>query len=140
MSLAIAIIHKYQCLYSCLENSMDRGAWQSNTYGVMKSQTQLNDEHTHTQTPPNEGTWAEIQLCMRAWELSLSLQSLQRLQCTGWAPVLLRGQLPTRDPPHRLCNCLYPGRYHTMYFVCGWCLNSHSVVCNPTLPKFAFNS
>ena len=29
--------------YSCLENSMDRGAWQPTVHGVAKSQTQLND-------------------------------------------------------------------------------------------------
>ena len=27
--------------YSCLENSMDRGAWQATVHGVAKSQTQL---------------------------------------------------------------------------------------------------
>ena len=27
--------------YSCLENSMDRGAWQCTGHGVSKSQTQL---------------------------------------------------------------------------------------------------
>ena len=27
--------------YSCLENSMDRGAWQATVHGVTKSQTQL---------------------------------------------------------------------------------------------------
>ena len=27
--------------YSCLENSMDRGAWLAIVHGVMKSQTQL---------------------------------------------------------------------------------------------------
>ena len=27
----------------CLENSMDRGAWQATVHGVPKSQTQLND-------------------------------------------------------------------------------------------------
>ena len=27
--------------YSCLENSMDRGAWQATVQGVTKSQTQL---------------------------------------------------------------------------------------------------
>ena len=26
--------------YNCLENSMDRGAWQATVYGVAKSQTQ----------------------------------------------------------------------------------------------------
>ena len=29
--------------YSCLENSMDRGAWQATVLGVTKSWTQLND-------------------------------------------------------------------------------------------------
>ena len=29
--------------YSCLENSMDRGAWQATVCGVTKSQTSLSD-------------------------------------------------------------------------------------------------
>ena len=29
--------------YSCLEKSMDRGAWQSAVYGVAKSQSQLSN-------------------------------------------------------------------------------------------------
>ena len=29
--------------YSCLENFMDRGAWQATVHGVAKSQTQLNN-------------------------------------------------------------------------------------------------
>ena len=29
--------------YSCLENSMDRGAWWATVHGATKSQTQLND-------------------------------------------------------------------------------------------------
>ena len=29
--------------YSCLEKSMDRGAWRATVYGVPKSQTQLSD-------------------------------------------------------------------------------------------------
>ena len=40
--------------YSCLENSLDRGAWQATVHGVSKSQTQLNDlsarTHTHART------------------------------------------------------------------------------------------
>ena len=37
--------------YSCLENSMDRGAWQAAVYGVAKSWTQLSYwAHTHTHT------------------------------------------------------------------------------------------
>ena len=29
--------------YSCLENPMDRGAWQATIHGVAKSQTRLSD-------------------------------------------------------------------------------------------------
>ena len=42
-------VNPLQC--SCLENSMDRGAWQATVHRVAKSQTQLNDGvHTHTYT------------------------------------------------------------------------------------------
>ena len=46
----------YPLLYSCLENSMDRGGWQATVYGVAKSRTQLHDEHkyTHTHTHTQE--------------------------------------------------------------------------------------
>ena len=33
------------CQYSCLENSMDRGAWWSTVHGVTKSRTGLSDLH-----------------------------------------------------------------------------------------------
>ena len=33
--------HGYK--YSCLENFMDRGAWQATVHGVAKNQTQLSD-------------------------------------------------------------------------------------------------
>ena len=32
--------------YSCLENSMDRGAWKATVHGVTKSQTTLVTSHT----------------------------------------------------------------------------------------------
>ena len=36
--------------YSCLENPMDRGAWQATVHGVAKSWTRLSD-FTHSLTP-----------------------------------------------------------------------------------------
>ena len=33
----------YPLQYSCLEHSMDRGAWQATVHGVAKSRTQLRD-------------------------------------------------------------------------------------------------
>ena len=46
--------------YSCLENSMDRGAWWATVHGITKTQTRLSDwhfftfeyTHTHTQSFP----------------------------------------------------------------------------------------
>ena len=39
-----------QLQYSCLENSMDRGAWCATDHGVVKSQTKLgNLVRTHTE-------------------------------------------------------------------------------------------
>ena len=32
--------------YSCLENSMDRGAWQATVHGVAKSRAQLSNYHS----------------------------------------------------------------------------------------------
>ena len=34
--------------YSCLENPMDRGAWQATVHGAPKSWTQLSDFHSLT--------------------------------------------------------------------------------------------
>ena len=36
-------------LYSCLENSMDRGAWRATVHGVTKTWTWLSEWHTETQ-------------------------------------------------------------------------------------------
>ena len=38
--------------YSCLENSMDRGAWQTTVHGVTKNQTQLSDFHLQFHVTP----------------------------------------------------------------------------------------
>ena len=39
----------YSIQYSCLENFMDRGAWQATVHGVTKNRTPLSDQaHTYT--------------------------------------------------------------------------------------------
>ena len=38
----------YPLQYSCLENPMDRDAWQATIHGVAKSWTQLSNQYTHT--------------------------------------------------------------------------------------------
>ena len=38
--------------YSCLENSMDKGAWQTADHGIAKSWTWLRDFHTESLSIP----------------------------------------------------------------------------------------
>ena len=55
--------------YSCLENSMHRGAWWATVHGVSKSQTQLSmcvclctHAHVHTHTHTHKHTHTHIQV------------------------------------------------------------------------------
>ena len=66
--------------YSCLENSMDRGAWWATAHGVTKSQTRLSLTHAHTHT------WIELLCFLFALFLLATL-------CSTWD---LSSQ--TRDP------------------------------------------
>ena len=53
--------------YSCLGNSMDKGAWRATVRGVAKSRTQLSDythTHTHTHTVSSEVLQSEIYIYM----------------------------------------------------------------------------
>ena len=58
--------------YSCLENPMDRGAWQATVRGVSMSQTQLSDFHFHVQFLLSHTV---------IWESKL-------YKCSQWAPLL----------------------------------------------------
>ena len=40
--------HGHPLQYSCLENSMDKGAWRLRSMGVEKNWTRLSDEAQHT--------------------------------------------------------------------------------------------
>ena len=53
--------HGNPLYYSCLENSVDRGAWRAIVHGVAKNRTRLNwlSTHTHRQEP---FTWFHLLL------------------------------------------------------------------------------
>ena len=56
--------HGHQLWYSCLENSMDRGAWRATVHGAAKRQTQLRmlvRAHTHTHRVTNWDIMQEIE-------------------------------------------------------------------------------
>ena len=68
--------------YSCLKNSMDRGAWRAPVHGVTNSQTRLSDEHFHSQEssacvsslcPLTERGRAWVSLPQFTWESDLML-------------------------------------------------------------------
>ena len=67
--------------HSCLENPMDRGAWQATVHGVAKSQTWLRDWHFHFQRVDIVPTAAWI--CLD--QLLCHLMTLQPFvsSCTG---------------------------------------------------------
>ena len=60
--------------YSCLQNPMDRGAWQTTVHGVAKSQTSLKRLSMHICTPgkPTDIYWM-IFLCSKYNHLKLSI-------------------------------------------------------------------
>ena len=75
--------------YSCLENSMDRGAWQATVQGVTKSRTRLTDSAERlTLFIFSKKTWS---VCDSKCLLELSLQNIflyafLTLYCT-WPPI-----------------------------------------------------
>ena len=58
--------------YSCLENSMDRGAWQATVHGVTMSQTRLSDQHFHFTVEKGDGYW---EMTHHLWPVGLSTHS-----------------------------------------------------------------
>ena len=49
--------------YSCLENSMDRGAWQATAHGVTKNQTPQSDQHFHFQRNMRTVSFHTLSFC-----------------------------------------------------------------------------
>ena len=54
--------------YSCLENPMDRGAWQGTILGVAKSQTLLKQLSTHPRTYQEKTTETSRHYKQNVWE------------------------------------------------------------------------
>ena len=74
-------------LYSCLENSMDRGAWQGTVHSITKSWTQLSDKDKVTlqdlQTQVTKAAWLWPAHSLTVTLASLTLISLWALsQCS----------------------------------------------------------
>ena len=102
----------YPHQYSCLDNSMDRGAWWATVHRITKSWTRLSDLHTRTfwgaggwyATPPNTGNGDQQHVVQsegqggckdrrevgdpaRDLSLLLELQSPREVSELGWEGV-----------------------------------------------------
>ena len=66
--------------YSCLENSMDRGAWRATVHGVTKSGTRLNDFH-FPRAYISTGS-------LYTWDIEA-----QRLSVPNWGPRVRKWQI-----------------------------------------------
>ena len=62
----------YPLKYSCLENSMARGAWWVTDHGIAKNQTQLTEEHTYTRSL--RGVKTNIRLLLYSGQDKLGLR------------------------------------------------------------------
>ena len=74
----------YPLQYSCLENSIDRGAWRAVVHGVTKSQTQLSDENFHTLC-----SIFEVLLRGGLWQHSLPFHGCIIIPPCGWTTFSL---------------------------------------------------
>ena len=96
--------------YSCLENPMDRGAWQATVHGVAKSQMQLKRLSTHAHivllSAIHQHEWPEAYTCPLPPEppshcpshpttlgchRALGLSSLRHAGNCHWLPILHMG-------------------------------------------------
>ena len=77
--------------YSCLENSMDRGAWQAMVHRITKSLTTEASKHTHIHTAITYYTLCQHKKSMILGFLSLvsiSKQNLSPLHSVAWTSSL----------------------------------------------------
>ena len=79
--------------YSCLENSMDRGAWRATVHGVAKSQTRLSD-------------WTELCTISVTWAKKKTSLSLSFISKMGTVIVFTFIVKPGWD------NAYYRGTWH----------------------------
>ena len=71
--------------YSCLENPMDRGAWQATVHRVAKSQTQLKRLSSHSAIDPWENTHTHIaHICEVLLDASWSILAHLILTASLW--------------------------------------------------------
>ena len=95
--------------YSCLENPMDRGAWQAAVHGVAKSRTWLNDSaHTHSLFSPLPllPPWFKSSACL-PWVIA----TVSKLHC--FCSPALPHSLSSTHQPRKLVSITSDPRIQT---------------------------
>ena len=78
----------YPLQYSCLENSMDRGAWQATVHGITKTQTWLSEVAQMVKNPPAKWeTWVPSQ----GWEDPMEENMAAHTSILAWRIPMDRG-------------------------------------------------
>ena len=93
---------------SCLENSMDRGAWQATVHGVAKSQTMTEHTHTHKHIRSTDSSASKAEIrplpahpCSRSYTAAhctrSSITAPQLLDALCLPPASLTSSHPLHD-------------------------------------------
>ena len=92
--------------YSCLENSMDRGAWQATVHGVIKSWTGLSDFTFLSFTIPQFGLRPNNR---EGTQLHPSIENWIKDLLSMALPIRTRPRFPHSGPSHQEASIsLYP--------------------------------
>ena len=76
-------------LYSCLENSMDRGAWQATVHGIPKSWTWLNDFHFHFSVENSMAISLKNEHWIVIWSSSSTSWCIKKVKVRTWTDVCI---------------------------------------------------
>ena len=102
--------------YSCPENPMDRGTWQSTLHRVTKSWIQLNDQHTHTQvfTPRHSMKSSSLQTSL-FWEAATLFPIDSQNQSSNLSQYFNMVMLNFNNNYHSICIFFFsPCRVYMM--------------------------
>ena len=105
--------------YSCLENPMDRGAWQATVHGVAKNCTWLKRLNTHTHiTMRAKGIIPILQVKkLRSGDSDLSKSRAGDSDPDLPEPRARSLNLYTVLPLYLFCNCNITSRQHTNFYI-----------------------
>ena len=114
----------YPLQYSCLENSMDIGAWQATVHGVTKSQTRLSDFHFHRYK-----TWEKTIYILK----KIKSYNVKSAHIFHYLLYILRWFGNLHHPPEKKSNCFAFLSQDSADFSCSSHKNEYKNILFPLL-------